>query len=236
MSQKDESIRNDIVFKLIYYPGLTFSELWNKRIESNKFAYHLKKLQEHKLVFKKNNKYYLTKKAKENVDWISNIGEKIKYPAVCYLYLITNEKNEALIFQKLKEPFYGYYGFPAGRMRFGDKIIESAEEKIKKKLNLEVKLKLVGMYNIRTFDSEKQPYHQLMFLFRGKDAKGDLITDLPQGKLTWMNPKKALKLKLFPENERFLLMIYKDGFEVAEIKRLEKDDEFVFSQIEEFLI
>jgi ADP-ribose pyrophosphatase YjhB (NUDIX family) len=236
MKKDNERIRNDIIFKLVYYPGSTFSELWDRRMESNKFAYHLKKLKEEKMVFKKNNRYYLTKKAKKCVDWISNKGEKIVYPPVCYLYLITNKNNQILVFQKLKEPFYGYHGLPAGRMRFGYKIIESAEEKIKREANLEVELRLIGVYNIRTFDSIKQPYHQMMFLLRGENPKGNLVTNITQGKLMWLDLNKISNLKLFPQNERFFSRVNKDEFEVAEIKNLEKDGEFVNSQIDEFLL
>lgn len=236
MIHKDETVRNDIIFKLIYHPSLSFSQLWDKKIESNKFAYHLKKLQSEKLILKKNNQYYLTKKAKEGIDWIANTGEKIMYPAVCYLYLITNERNKILVFQKLKEPFYGYFGLPAGRMRFGSKIIESARENFRIKTNLNVSLKLIGIYNIRTFNFENQPYHQIMFLLRGTNPKGDLISDLPQGKLKWVTLKKILKLKLFPETRKFLKLRNIDNFEVREIERVEKNNKIILSKFYESLL
>ncbi|MFW5902666.1 MAG: hypothetical protein ACOCTT_02155 [archaeon] len=39
-------IQKNIIRKLMHEPKQGFNELWNKEIESNKFAYHLKKLRE----------------------------------------------------------------------------------------------------------------------------------------------------------------------------------------------
>lgn len=44
--EKMSEIQKNIIRKLMHEPKQGFNELWNKEIESNKFAYHLKKLRE----------------------------------------------------------------------------------------------------------------------------------------------------------------------------------------------
>lgn len=41
----EHEIRRKILLRLIHKPGQTFNELWNKEGQSNKFAYHLKRLE-----------------------------------------------------------------------------------------------------------------------------------------------------------------------------------------------
>jgi ADP-ribose pyrophosphatase YjhB (NUDIX family) len=115
----DHDLRKQIVLKLIHTPRATYAQLWDKSVESNLFAYHLKKLEEEGLVLKYDDGYGLTAEGKKMSAFIEgDTGGKAEMPTPTVIILV-RDGNKLLCQQRLKEPFYGYWGLPSGKINFG---------------------------------------------------------------------------------------------------------------------
>ena len=125
--------RQDILKKLIHEPILTFNKLWDKSILSNKFAYHLKVLEEDDLVEKTDTGYQLTHTGKKFATYIEGeTGQVAKHPLIgVFICIVDETNNKVLVFKRTKEPFYGYWGVHDGKLSFDQYILECAAKEVK---------------------------------------------------------------------------------------------------------
>ena len=78
----NHKVQRKIILNLIHNPSLSFTELWDKEIDSNKFAYHLAALESKNIVKKaKNGRYTLSEEGKKHSVFIEgDTGEKAIVP------------------------------------------------------------------------------------------------------------------------------------------------------------
>lgn len=223
-----EKIRNKILNQLMHYPGMSFNELWNKQGESNTFSYHLKSLETVELIEKKDNgKYYLTSEGKSFVAFTDGAtGEKEKQPLVALLMVVFDNQNNILLYERLKEPFYGYFGFPGAKLKFGEEILTGAARELQEETNLTADLKVAGLMNYNTYNNDKLLYHHTHFVIVGENPKGDLKREDREGKFEWISKEEFLKKKLFPDNPYVLDWIEKSNYFHVEMDRFQENDDF----------
>ncbi|MFP4112448.1 MAG: NUDIX domain-containing protein [Candidatus Woesearchaeota archaeon] len=226
-------VRQSIIQKLIHYPGSTFNELWKKdEIESNKFAYHIKQLEEEDLIEKKEGRYFLSAAGKEIAVFLEGKdGSKKKKPLICLLIVAFDGKGKVLLHHRLKEPFYDYYGFPGGKIDFGEEILQAAEKELMEETGLTADLKIASLYNFVTYNNDKLSYHHTQFIIKAENPKGEITPENREGTFEWIKIEDFEKYKLFPDDPHILKATMEGKFKIYEVDRFQKDDEFTGMKI-----
>lgn len=225
-------IKEHILKKIMHNPECTFSELWEKdirdEIESNKFAYHLKKLIDEGLIKKQNNSdvYMLTSQGKKEMTFVDGeTGKKKTFPLVTVLMVVVKD-NKVLLMKRLKEPFYGYWGIHGGKLDFDKHIFEAAAEELKQETGLKADFELKGISSSKTFNDGEQLYNHQFFILLCKNPRGHVIEKISEGENKWFEIEKINKLKIFPTVPYFLDAALTPGFTFLEIDRFQENHEF----------
>ena len=228
LEEEEISEVNKVFKTLMHFPGSSFSDIWDKQIESNKFTYYLKKMEKEDLIEKKNAKYYLTLKGKSLATTVSGeTGQTKKRPYVALL-LAVKKGDKYILYHRMKEPYYGNCGFPGAKVEYGEEILSAAERELKEETNLEGKGKVITIQNILTENNGKVFGHMTQFVILFKDPKGELIKENREGTYEWATKEKILAQKnLFPDIPGVIDIIENRKKIIREVKILQKDEKFV---------
>lgn len=223
-----QNIQHRILSKLMYNPLLTFNKLWNKEGESNKFAYHLKKLEKEGLVRKAEKGYQLTAKGKKYVTYMEGkTGEVWKFPVIVVTTVILDEKNnKILMLERGKEPFRGYWGIHGGKLKFSQYILECAKESILEETGLTCDVKLKGLFSSKTFDGKELAYNHQLFIVKATNPKGKLLKQTNKGRNRWVNRKDIKKLRILPNIPLLISIAMSKRFRWIEADRFQENEMF----------
>lgn len=219
-------IRDKILLKLMHEPRLGFSELWDKSIDSNKFAYHLRTLEEQGLIKKHDNKYELTLKGRQKVSLVDGeTGKQKEYPIFCVL-IISTKGDKVLLQERLREPMYGYWGVVGGRIEAGKNLSETLKHELDEEAGLKGEFKVKGLFVMKTFEKEKLAYTHYHIVAKAFNVEGELKKEIKEGKNQWFKLSEIPKLKTFPDIPKLIEMLQKPGFTILESNRYMEDKEF----------
>lgn len=209
-----------ILHALLFRPAAGFAELQQaSKLSSDHFAFHLKKMLEQKVVYKnKKGLYELTTAGKEYANRFDT-DERIieRQPKVGVLLLIEQEDGRSLYQQRLKQPFYGFWGRPTGKVRWGETILEGAARELMEETGLEAKLRLQEIYHKLDFDKEtsKLLEDKIFFVVHGTRPQGSLLADFDGGHNAWLTLEELLaQEKVFDSVRDGYLAISKSGGEL----------------------
>ena len=112
---KLHSVQAKILRELLFKPQARFSELNLTELTNDHFTFHVNQLLEIGLIEKVDKKYTLTTIGKEFANRMDTDTAKLERQAKTAVLVICVRKNrsktECLVQQRLKQPFYGFYGF-----------------------------------------------------------------------------------------------------------------------------
>ncbi len=159
ISEKEKSplhpIQMQILTKFIFTPKAKFKDLRIKSIPTDQFTYHLQRLITLKLIYKTPEGYKLTEEGKKFVSVIDT--EKAEHEVFGKRGVLLKaavpldkefKKFKYLVYKRLKQPFFGYYGFHTGKVRFGETVLETAIREFYEETGLKmVHYELVGIYH-----------------------------------------------------------------------------------------
>jgi 8-oxo-dGTP pyrophosphatase MutT (NUDIX family) len=218
-------VQTQILRTLLFWPETRFSKLNTSKMPTDHFTFHLKRLVEVGLVEKtKQNTYRLTSQGKEFANRFDT--EKVALERQAKIGVLVGgvrEKDgqcEYLIQQRLKQPYYGFYGFITGKVGWGESILETATRELEEETGLTGKNTLVGIEHKTDFSKEGQLLEdKYFFIVRADNPKGKLKKDFEGGKNHWLTKDKIFKLpNLFPDMKLVLKILDQDEF-VFEEKR-----------------
>lgn len=111
------------------------------------------------------------------MDTDDNIIEK--QPKLSVALVVENGKGEILVQKRLKQPYYGFWGVPTGKIRWGEKLLEAAARELMEETGVTATLRVSGFYHKVDYDKASQDLLEDKYfcLVHGTDPKGDLITD-----------------------------------------------------------
>lgn len=172
-------IQREILSKLLYTTSLKFNELKNifEEIENSKFNFHLEQLKSANLVEKTEEGYKLTNLGKDYANRLDTGAKTFEKQAKISVFIIAHRNNasEFLMYTRLKHPFYGKQGFPSGKVRYGESIVEAAQRELMEECNLTGKPELIEIRHYRVFDNNKNLLEdKFMYLVGIKDPQGEL--------------------------------------------------------------
>lgn len=217
LMQKDlHEVQASILRELIFHNGTNFASLNKTGITNDHFTFHLKRLISEGIVEKKGKLYYLTQAGKTyasklDVDRLVMERQGSIGVAVTAKKIIKG-KVHYLMQQRLKEPFYGYYGFINGKIRFGETSVGTAKRELKEETGITGTPEVICVYHKMRGPSVKEiSLDNFFVVYLVKNPRGKLV-DTKEGKNGWYTESEIRKLQTFPHFESVLDAIIGEKF------------------------
>ncbi len=203
-------IQSEILKELIFKPKESFNKLNASKISNDSFNFHLQSLVKSGLVEKKEGKYCLTAIGKEFANRldVEKLNPQIEKQAKIgvLIFAVKNppsskEQTKYLLQQRLKHPYFGYYGGVGGKLKIGETIVQAAHREFNEETGLSGKLTFCGVNHKTDFSKQGELLEdKLFFVFKATSLKGELVREFQGGKNIWFSLAEIKKLdKLFPD-------------------------------------
>lgn len=192
-------VQISILRELLFHPSLPFSRLQKEtKLESDHFKFHSKRLLELGYIGKTDSgQYSLTILGKEyanKLDTDSNTIERQAKTAALLVIIRQSDQGttEILIQQRLKQPFFGFWGRPTGKIRWGETIIEGAKRELLEESGLIADCEVKGVYHKIDLQTEDDSLleDKIFYVVVCKNTQGKLFTEFEGGKNAWMKPEE----------------------------------------------
>jgi 8-oxo-dGTP diphosphatase len=188
-----------ILRELLFTPSAGFTELQKPTgLTSDHFTFHINRLTELGFVHKVADKQYaLTIKGKEYANRLDTDNNTVeRQPKAAVLLAIEREGDHGLeiIFQeRLKQPYFGFWGLPSGKLRWGETILEGAARELMEETGLTADLEYRGLYHEHAVHAETGELleDKLFFIVRGTNPQGELIRSFEGGANNWLTADEA---------------------------------------------
>lgn len=231
---KIHDAQTSILRELLFVPEATYAELQKPTgLSSDHFNFHIGRLVDLKLVEKVNRgRYRLTHKGKEYANKLDTDNKTIeRQPKVAVLLAVEREldgKQQLLFQQRTKNPYFGYWGFPSGKMRWGETIAQTAARELDEETGLAADYRIAGVYHEHAYleGEEEAVEDKVFFVVHCTNASGELIEKFEGGVNKWMTVDEARLLeKRYTSFETELEMILgTKGAFVEETHHYTKDE------------
>lgn len=181
-----------ILRELLFIPEAGFAELRKKTdLESDHFKFHIARLRDEGYVTKheSTNKYALTPKGKEYANKLDTENNVIERQPKSAVIIVLERDEKVLVQERLKHPYYGFWGYPGGKIRWGETILEAAARELMEETNLSASLKYQGVYHEHVEAAETGDIiEDKIFHVVGATAPlGMLIEEFEGGRNAWMS-------------------------------------------------
>ena len=220
---KIHEAQTSILRELLFVRDSGYADLQKPTgLTSDHFNFHISRLVELGLVEKVGRgRYRLTTKGKEYANKLDTDNKTIeRQPKVAVLLAVERQRGnepEYLFQERTKNPYFGYWGFPTGKVRWGETILQTAERELEEETGLVADYEILGLYHEHTFTSaEDEPIEdKLFFVVHCRNPHGKLIERFEGGLNQWLTAEeiraKELKYTSF-ETELKMITENRGGF------------------------
>jgi len=189
-----------ILRELLFHPSVGFAKLQKiTGMSSDHFNFHLQKLIELKMVEKvSRGMYSLTPRGKEYANKLDTDNHTIerqpKTAVILAIERLREGKKEYLFQERLKQPYFGFYGFPTGKIRWGETITQTAERELMEETGLKADHRVAGVYHELVYQKEtgEQLEDKIFFVVHCTKVAGELVKEFEGGRNQWMSREEAL--------------------------------------------
>lgn len=176
---------------LLFTPAARFADLQKaSELTSDHFNFYLKQLVEEGYVNKdKDGTYVLTRKGKEFANRFDTDARTVeRQPKVAVCLMVRRGDGKQLVQQRLKQPYYGYWGRPTGKIRWGETILEAAARELMEETGLEADLQFESIYHKMDFNQETDELleDKIFFIVACANPRGALVEAFEGGRNAWM--------------------------------------------------
>lgn len=205
-----------ILRELLFVPEAGYAELQKPTgLTSDHFNFHIGRLVDINLVEKfGRGRYRLTTKGKEYANKLDTDAHTIeRQPKVAVLLAVERQhkgQQQLLFQQRTKNPYYGYWGFPSGKIRWGETFTQTAARELMEETGLEAEYRIAGVYHEHAFleDEGEAVEDKIFFVIHCTNPTGKLIERYEGGANKWMTPDESRRLeKRYTSFETELAMI-----------------------------
>lgn len=184
-----------ILRELLFKPYARFRELKKVDVENDHFTFHIKRLVKEGLVIKESGTYVLSQKGKEFANRLDTdslqMEKQAKVAVALHAIRKKGRKTEYLIHQRLKEPFYGWYGSHSGKIRWGETPLEAAKREFLEETGLTGDFELKGVSHIlHTHKDGRFLEDKYFWSYLIINLKGELQEEVEEGRNIWMTEKE----------------------------------------------
>lgn len=204
-----------ILRHLLFTPEATFAELQkNTDLTSDHFNFHVKKLVESGYVVKTETGYRLSVSGKEYANRLdtdeNEIERQPKISVVVVLERQHNGRREFIAQQRLKQPYYGFWGRLGGKVRWGESFEEAAKRELKEETGLDADFTYKMIFRKRDYKKETRELleDKVFVIMHAASHSGDLIIDFEGGHNEWLTQEEfAAKEKVFESAKDFISLV-----------------------------
>ena len=213
-----------ILKHLLLVPSAGFAELQkNTDLTSDHFNFHIKKLVESGFVEKsEDGAYVLSRAGKEYANRMDTDEKQIeKQPKISVALIVEDGLGRVLAQQRLKQPYFGYWGRPTGKIRWGEEIEQAAARELLEETGLTADLRVAGIYHKMDYDqtSGDMLEDKIFLLVHGTNPKGELIVDGEGCHNEWLSDDEFhTKDKVFQSVKEITAMVQKPELQFMEHK------------------
>lgn len=181
-----------ILRQLLLSSSAKFAELTRTTgMTSDHANFHIKQLIEAGFVEhapKSYGQYRLTRRGKEYANRMDTDEHAIeKQPKLSVVLDIVHPDGRHLQQERLKQPYYGYWGRPTGKIRWGETMIEAAARELMEETGLTADLEVLGFYHKLDYDPDGVLLEDKYFcLVRGTNPRGELLTESDGQRNAWL--------------------------------------------------
>lgn len=191
-----------ILRELLFVPSASFSELQKPtELDGDHFKFHLQRLVDIGYIEKiERGQYKLTTSGKEyanKLDTDQNTIERQPKSAVILVIEKTVDGEQKLLVQeRLKHPYYGFYGFPTGKIRWGETILQAGARELMEETGLSADLTYRGVYHEHVVQKESGEIieDKIFHVMHGTDPTGKMSVDFEGGRNEWLAQNEIDKL------------------------------------------
>lgn len=183
-----------ILRELLIGNGKSFTDLATATsLTSDHVNYHIKQLIEFGLVAhapKSYGRYQLTRKGKDYANNMDTDDLKIEKQPKLTVDLAIESKDGKFIFQeRAKQPYFGYWGFPTGKIRSGETMIEAGARELMEETGLSADMRVVGVFHKLDYDDAGEFLEdKYLVLIHGTNPRGELVVNTETHTNYWMTP------------------------------------------------
>lgn len=189
-----------ILRELLFQLQASYADLQKPTgLTSDHFNFHISRLVERGLVEKvRRGTYRLTPRGKEYANRLDTDNSIIeRQPKVTVILALCRNRageHEYLFQERRKNPYFGFWGLPSGKIRWGETIIEAATRETCEETGLEADFTVAGVYHELTRQSETGELleDKIFFVVRGNNVRGKLMADFEGGHNEWLTEAAAL--------------------------------------------
>ncbi|MGE5309684.1 MAG: NUDIX domain-containing protein [Sphaerimonospora mesophila] len=204
-----------ILRELLFHPSVHFADLQKDTdLMSDHFNFHLNKLIEIGFVEKvQKGEYRLTVIGKEYANRMDTDTNEIeRQPKISVLLLIERNNNgetEYLLQQRLKQPFFGFWGMMSGKVKFGDSFEATAARELAEETGLTGTFRFLSIYRKRDYSQNDNLLEDKVFVrMKTLNPTGVLIEDFEGGHNQWLTIKQIEELdKVFGGPQNFVTIL-----------------------------
>jgi ADP-ribose pyrophosphatase YjhB (NUDIX family) len=197
---KLHTVQTNILRALLFKPEVNYAGLQQLTyLSSDHFNFHISRLVELKLVEKvKRGTYRLTAIGKEYANRLDTDNNTIeRQPKSAVIFGLCREKagkTEYLFQERRKNPYFGFWGLPSGKVRWGETIKETARRESLEETGLDADFTVVSVYHetVKDAESDKIIEDKIFFMVRGDNVRGNLMEDFEGGHNEWRTVEAVL--------------------------------------------
>ena len=188
-----------ILRELLFLPHCKFAELQKvSGLESDHAKFHIKRLVELGYVNKTGTTYSLSIKGKEYANKLdTDAGVIERQPKIAVMLIVERIQEgvkQYILQERLKQPYYGYWGPPTGKIRWGESIVEAAARELKEETGLDGDFEFRGINHERVIhDSTGEIVEDKIFnlMFCNK-THGTMIERFDGGRNQWRSMQEMM--------------------------------------------
>ncbi|MBP6037882.1 MAG: NUDIX hydrolase [Candidatus Saccharimonas sp.] len=189
-----------ILRELLLAQQLGFAQLAKAAGLTNDHAnFHIKKLinmQYVEHVPKDYGQYRLTRAGKRYANGMDTDTHELEHqPKLTVDLAIERADGKFIVQERQKQPYYGYHGFPTGKIRWGETMLEAGARELLEETGLTADLRVVGIYHKLDYDQYGELLEdKYLCLIHGKNPRGVLSEQHDSHHNTWMSVEQYKQL------------------------------------------
>lgn len=191
--------QTQILRELLFVDKAGFAILQKQTgLSSDHFKFHIKRLLELGYIEKAaNGQYYLSASGKEYANKLDTDNNTIeRQPKVAVILVVERvEDGETyfLVQERLKHPYFGFWGFPGGKIRWGETILQAAARELNEETGLSATFAHKGVYHehVTEVEIEKLLEDKIFHIVHCSKPNGKLIGTFDSGNNAWLTLGQA---------------------------------------------
>ena len=225
---KIHDAQTSILRELLFRPAAGYAELQKPtKLTSDHFNFHIARLVEIGYVEKvSRGKYKLTPRGKEYANKLDTDANTIERQPKVAVILAVQKDGKWLFQERLKHPYYGFWGFLSGKIRWGETILQTAARELKEETGMSDDHEFKVIYHEQVFqlESGEQLEDKIFNVILCTNVRGKLIEKFEGGRNAWMSLAEVSRQPKKFESFKFEMDIAKGKMDFVErLVRYSKD-------------